>query len=47
MNEILMYSGIALMGASLLCGVVSIVVFSVTGRRIREKLNREYGEKRR
>lgn len=47
MNEILMYSGMALMGATLLCGIVSLVVFSVTGRRIMEKLNREYGKKHR
>lgn len=47
MGEILLYLGIGLMGASVLGGAAAAVVFLVTGRRLRQKLNMEYGEKRR
>lgn len=43
MNEVLMYLGIALMAGSALLAAVFAVVFSVTGRRLRKKLDEEYG----
>ncbi len=46
MNVILLYAGIALMGAATLYGAVSLVVFFVTGKRLKAKLNEEFGEKR-
>ena len=43
-SEILFYGGIAAMAAAVLMTVLCIVVFCITGKRIKKKLIREYGE---
>lgn len=42
--ENLFYGGIAAMAAAVLMAVLCIVVFCITGKRIKKKLIREYGE---
>ncbi len=43
MNEILVCVGIVLMACSALAAVISAVVFSAAGKRLRKKLDEEYG----
>ncbi len=43
-SENLFYGGIAAMAAAVLMTVLCIVVFCITGKRIKKKLIREYGE---
>lgn len=43
-GEILLYGGIFCMGAAAVLGVVAGVIFTVTGRKLRKKLEQEYGE---
>ncbi|MCD7836421.1 MAG: hypothetical protein LUG83_07210 [Lachnospiraceae bacterium] len=42
-SEILLYAGLAIMAAALILTVGCVVVYTVTGRRLKRKLNREYG----
>ena len=42
-SELLCYGGLAGMGLAVLLAVVSIVVFRITGQRIKSKLEQEYG----
>lgn len=46
MSEILFYGGIAVMALAAVCGIVSLIVFSVSGKRLKEILDREYGKRR-
>ena len=39
-----LYGGIALMVLAVLVGLGCIVVFGITGRKIRNKLEKEYGK---
>ena len=45
-SQALFYGGILTMGGGVLFGLCSLVVLRITGARIREQLNREYGVKR-
>lgn len=45
-SELLLYSGIVLMAAAILLALLSIIIFVMTGRQIRKKLEQEYGESR-
>lgn len=42
-SEILLYGGLAVMAAAAAGAIVCAVVFVCTGRRIKEKLEQEYG----
>jgi len=46
-NEMLYYGGIAAMAVAGLAAVAAIVLFIVSGKRLRSKLRAEYGEKKR
>lgn len=43
-SELLLYSGIVLMSAAILLALLSIIIFVMTGKQIRKKLQQEYGE---
>lgn len=45
-SEILFYSGIAGMGTAAVLAVLAIAVFAVTGRRLKKKLEQDYGKPR-
>jgi uncharacterized membrane protein len=40
----LIYCGIALMVSAVIIALVSIVVFSVSGKKLRKKLEQDYGK---
>lgn len=44
-GEIFFYGGIAVMALAVLAAIAALVIFSVTGRRLRQKLTEEFGEK--
>lgn len=44
MSELFFYGGIAVMAAAGVLAVLCIVVFSLTGRSIKRKLEQEYGK---
>ena len=44
MSEILFYSGIALIAAAAAGAVIAGIVFSLTGRKLKRKLEEEYGK---
>lgn len=46
-SEMLFRGGIALMAAAALIMVVSIVIFSVSGRKLKKILEEEYGKRMR
>ncbi|MBQ9437053.1 MAG: hypothetical protein IJU50_01855 [Lachnospiraceae bacterium] len=46
MANTLLILGFVLMGIALLIGLISIILFSITGSSIKKKLKNEYGEKR-
>lgn len=43
-SEMLLYGGIGIMGAVGILAVISIVAFTLTGRRLKRKLEQEYGK---
>lgn len=43
-SELLLYGGIVCMAAAAVLGVVAAVVITVTGRKLRRKLEQEYGK---
>lgn len=43
-SEGLFYGGIAVMAAVGILTVLSLIIFTITGRRIKEELKQEYGE---
>lgn len=43
-SEKLMYLGIAIMVLACIFAVASIIIFTLTGKKIKGKLNKEYGE---
>lgn len=43
-TDVWFYGGIALMVLAVLVGLGCIVVFCITGKRIRNKLEKEYGK---
>lgn len=45
-SELLFYGGIVIMAAAGLLAAVSAAVFTVTGKKIRKKLEQEYGKAR-
>ena len=46
-SELLFYGGLAAMAVAALLGLVAALALHAAGRRLRETLRREYGEKRR
>ena len=46
-SELLFYGGILVMAMAALGGIVSAAIFAVTGRRLKRKLEAEFGKKRR
>ncbi len=42
-SELLFYCGIGIMILAAIAGAVSVIVFRVTGKRIKKNLEREYG----
>lgn len=45
-SELLFYGGIAVMLLAVMAGVLAAVAFTVSGRRLRRKLEEEFGKKR-
>ncbi len=45
-SDLLFYGGIALMGAAVLAAVVACVVLSISGKRLKARLEAEFGKKR-
>lgn len=43
MGELLLWGGIAAMGAAVGIGFLCIIIFLVTGRKLKERLEAEYG----
>lgn len=43
-SELLFYGGLALMGAAAVLALACILIFTITGRRIRRRLEEEYGK---
>lgn len=43
-SEGLFYGGIAVMAAVGILTVLSLIIFTITGRRIKKELKQEYGE---
>lgn len=43
-SEVLFYGGIAVMSVAVVLALLCIIVFTLSGRRIRRKLEQEYGE---
>ncbi len=43
-SEIIMYIGIAVMIAAIVSAVICAVVFHITGKNLKQKLIKEYGE---
>ena len=43
-SESLLYGGIAAMAAAAVIAAAGIVIFTVTGRKLRRKLEEEYGK---
>lgn len=46
-SEWLFYGGIALMAAAAVLCVFAVVIFMISGRRLRKKLEQEFGTRRR
>lgn len=44
LNEWLLWGGIAAMAAAVALAVLCLVIFRITGRRLKRKLEEEYGE---
>jgi uncharacterized membrane protein len=42
-GEILFYCGVALMVMALVMAIISIVIFSITGEKLKKKLEKDYG----
>ena len=45
-SQLLFYGGIGVMALTVLAAVLAGVAFTLSGRRLRRKLEEEYGEKR-
>ncbi len=43
-NELLFYGGIALMCVSALAAIIAILIFRMSGKRIKSRLETEYGK---
>ena len=46
MSDLLLYGGIAIIGLSLLTGIILIFVFFTSKRKLNAKLDAEYGKER-
>lgn len=46
-SELLFYGGIVIMAAVVMIAIAACAILSITGRRLRARLEREYGKKRR
>jgi len=46
-SNLLFYVGVVLMSASAAGAVISLAVFRISGRKLRRKLEEEFGKKRR
>lgn len=42
-TEVLFYGGLGIMAAAVVLGAVAVVFFRITGKRIRRRLEKEYG----
>lgn len=45
-SEIIFYSGIMVMAAACVLAVICVAVFTVTGKRLKKRLEQEYGKPR-
>lgn len=43
-SESLFYGGIAVMAAAVAAGILCAVIFHMTGRKLKQKLEQEYGK---
>lgn len=44
-SEIFLYCGIAMLAFAVVSAITCIIIFTVTGKQIRQKLEQEYGKK--
>ena len=42
--EMWLYGGIALICVAILLGIVSLIIFRITGHKIRQQMEQEYGK---
>lgn len=45
-NEMLFYSGVALMALAAAAAVIALAVFSISGRRLQKRLEEEFGKQK-
>lgn len=45
-SELLLYAGVAVMAGAALCGLVSAVVLRLSGKRLKARLEEEFGKRR-
>lgn len=45
-SELLFYSGIGLMALAVAIGLVSLIILRISGKQLKQKLEKEYGKKR-
>lgn len=43
-SELLFYGGITVMAADVAAGILCAVIFHITGRKLKQKLEQEYGK---
>ncbi len=43
-SEFLFYGGIALMAVTAMAAIISVIVFRITGKKIKDTLEGEYGK---
>jgi len=46
-SELIFYGGIVVMAAACVLAVVCAIIFTITGKRLKERLEQEYGKPRR
>lgn len=46
-SQLLLWGGIAVMAISVVTGIISMALFMVTGRKLKKKLEKEYGKPQR
>ena len=43
-SELLFYGGILIMAIAVIVMIISLIIFHITGRRIKKRLEEEYGK---
>ncbi len=45
-SELLLYAGIAVMAGAAVCGIVSAAALRISGKRLKARLEEEFGKRR-